>query len=164
MAGRASVISSDISSGLAAAVRTARGFDVSDQLDSIRRTDVVRGFEVGRDDAAAAVAGTIARLQGRRHRRSRRRPAMAGLAIGIIGIAGVIGIAAWWLRRRAAAVAVREERLDIEALDRSASEGMGTAIGSQAAALGRPESLPTGTAISDMTDEHTKGAMTPSET
>jgi len=147
MAGRASVISSDISSGLAAAVRTARGFDVSDQLDAIRRTDVVRGFEGGRDDAAAVVAETIARLQGRRHRRSRRRPAMAGLALGFIGIAGVVGVVAWWLRRRAAAIAVREERLDIEALDRSASEGMGTAIGSRAAALGRPESLPTAVEI-----------------
>jgi hypothetical protein len=168
MAGRASVISSDISSGLAAAVRTARGFDVSDQLGALRRTDAARGLEGGRD-AAAAVAETIARLQGRRHRRSRRRPAIAGLAIGIIGVAGVIGVAAWWLRRRAAAVAVRDERLDMEALDRSASEGMGTAIGSQAAALGPPESLPTAEAIADMaitdmTDEHTTGAMTPSAT
>ena len=147
MAGRASVISSDISSGFEAAVRTARGFDVSGQLDAIRRTDVVRGFEGGRDDAAAVVAETIARLQGRRHRRSRRRTAMAGLALGFIGIAGVVGVVAWWLRRRAAAIAVREERLDIEALDRSASEGMGTAIGSRAAALGRPESLPTAVEI-----------------
>jgi uncharacterized protein YjbJ (UPF0337 family) len=153
MAGQASLIASGISSGLAAAVRTAREFDATDQLDAIRRIDVTRGFENGRevvDDVAGALAETVARWQGRGRRRSRRGPAMVGLAIGIIG---VVTVAAWWVRRRAAAVAVREERLDREALDRSSSEGMGTAIGATNPPMNRQEET-------DMTDEHTKGAVT----
>lgn len=129
MAGRASLLSSDLSSGLAAAVRTARKVDLSDSLDAIR-TDVGERVEVGRElvgDAAGSVGVAVARMQGRSQRRSRRRPAMIGLTIGIIG---VIALAAWWLRRRAMNVVVEDEALDRELLDRAADDGMGTAIGS----------------------------------
>lgn len=129
MAGRASLLSSDLSSGLAAAVRTAREVDLSDSFDVIR-SDLGGGIEVGRGlvgDAADTLAETVARLQGRGHRRSRRRPAMVGLTIGIIG---VLVLAAWWVRRRAAEVAVEDEALDRELLDRAADDGMGTGIGS----------------------------------
>lgn len=129
MAGRASLLSSDLSSGLAAAVRTARKVDLSDSLDAIR-TDVGERVEVGRElvgDAAGSVGVAVARMQGRSQRRSRRRPAMIGLTIGIIGL---IVLAAWWRRRHAVDVVVEDEALDRELLDRAADDGMGTAIGS----------------------------------
>lgn len=129
MAGRASLLSSDLSSGLAAAVRTARKVDLSDSLDAIR-TDVGERVEVGRElvgDAAESVGVAVARMQGRSQRRSRRRPAMIGLIIGIIG---VLVLAAWWRRRHAVDVVVEDEALDRELLDRAADDGMGSAIGS----------------------------------
>ncbi len=129
MAGRASLLSSDLSSGLAAAVRTARKVDLSDSLDAIR-TDVGERVEVGRElvgDAAESLGVAVALVQGRSQRRSRRRPAMIGLTIGIIG---VIALAAWWLRRRAMDVVVEDDALDRELLDRAADDGMGAAIGS----------------------------------
>ena len=88
MASRTSLISSDISSGLAAAIRSAREIDVSDPMDAIRRIDVTHGIDVGREvvgDAAGALAETVARFPVRGRRRSRRRPALIGLAIGIVG-------------------------------------------------------------------------------
>ena len=141
MAGRASLISSGISSSLAAAVRTAREADLSDSLGVIQ-TDLGGGIEVGRDmvgDAAEALAENVARWQSRRHRRSRRRPAMIGLTIGIVS---VLAFVAWRLRRRAADVPLQSDRLDRDALDRAADEGMGTAIGSPTSALGQPERDP----------------------
>lgn len=129
MAAPSSVLASDLSSGLAAAVRTARKIDLSDSLDAIR-ADVGERVEVGRElvgDAAESVGEAVARMQGRSQRRSRRRPAMIGLAIGIIG---VIALAAWWRRRRAMDVVVEDEALDRELLDRAADDGMGSAIGS----------------------------------
>ncbi len=129
MTGRASLISSDISSGLAAAVRTAREVDLSDTVDVIR-TDFGERVEVGRElvgDAAEALGEVVARMQGRSRRRSRRRPALVGLAIGIVV---VIAFAAWWRRRRAVDIAVEDEALDRGALDRAADDGMGEAIGS----------------------------------
>ncbi len=128
MAGRA-LLTSDLSSGLAAAVRTARTIDLSDSLDVIR-SDVGERIEIGRElvgDAAESLGVAVARMQGRSQRRSRRRPVMIGLTIGIIG---VIALAAWWLRRRAMDVVVEDEALDRELLDRAADDGMGAAIGS----------------------------------
>jgi hypothetical protein len=127
-----------MSSGLAAAVRTAREVNLSEPLDVIR-TDLSGGIDVGRElvgDAAETLAETVARLQGRSRRRSWRRPAMVGLTIGIIA---VLAFAAWWLRRRAADVAVQDDRLDREPLDRAADEGMGTAIGSPTPEPSEPE-------------------------
>lgn len=129
MAGPSSVLASDLSSGLAAAVRTARKIDLSDSLDAIR-TDVGERVEIGRElvgDAAESVGAAVARMPGRSKRRSRRRPAMIGLAIGIIG---VIAVAAWWRRRHSMDVVVEDEALDRELLDRAADDGMGSAIGS----------------------------------
>ena len=141
MAGRASLISSGISSGLVAAVRTAREADLSDSLGVIR-TDLGEGIEVGRDmvgDAAEALTETVTRWQSQHHRQSRRRPAMIGLTIGIVGVLAVV---AWWLRRRAAKVPLESDRLDRDSLDRAAEEGMGTAIGSPTSELGQRESVP----------------------
>jgi len=101
MAGPSSLLSSDLSSGLEAAVRTARKVDLSDSLDAIR-TDLGERVEVGRElvgDAAASVGVAVARMQGRSQRRSRRRLAMIGLT-------------------------------NRELLDRAADDGMGAAIGS----------------------------------
>ena len=129
MAGLGSFVSSDLPSGLAAAVRTARKVDLSDAFDVIR-TDLGEGVEVGRElvgEAAESLGVAVARLQGRNQRRSRRRPAMIALTIGIIG---VVVLAAWWLRRRAVDVVVGDEGLDRGSLDRAADDGMGSAIGS----------------------------------
>lgn len=129
MAGRASVLSSDLSSGLAAAVNTARKVDLSDSLDAIR-TDVGERVEVGRElvgDAAESLGGAVARMQGRSQRKSRRRPLLIGLTIAIIG---VIVLAAWWRRRQAMDAVVDDEALDRDLLDRAADDGMGAAIGS----------------------------------
>jgi hypothetical protein len=143
MASRTSLISSDISSGLAAAIRSAREIDVSDPMDAIRRIDVSHGIDVGREvvgDAAGALAETVARFPVRGRRRSRRRPALIGLAIGIIG---AVVLAAWWLRRRPADDMTEEdERLDRDALERAADEGMGTAIGSPPDPSSRPDRVP----------------------
>jgi hypothetical protein len=139
----ASLDTRGISDGLATAMRTVRGFDASDPLDAIRRTDVRRGIDAGRevvDDAAGAVIETVARWQGRGRRRS-RRPAMVGVTIGIIA---AVLLAAWWRRRQASAVAVREERLDQEALDRSADEGMAPAVGARATVVDERERIPVG--------------------
>jgi hypothetical protein len=128
MAGRATLLSSDLSSGLAAAVRTARQVDLSDSLDAIR-TDVGERVEVGRElvgDAAESLGVAVARMQGRSQRRS-RRPALIALTIGIIG---VIVLAVWWRRRQAMDAVVDVEALDRELLDRAADDGMGSAIGS----------------------------------
>jgi len=143
MAAIASLDTRDISDGLATAMRTVRGFDASDSLDAIRRTDVRRGIDAGRevvDDAAGAVIETVARWQGRGRRRS-RRPAMVGLTIGIIA---AVLLAAWWRRRQASAVVAREERLDQEALDRSAEEGMAMAVGARAPVVDDQERIPVG--------------------
>ena len=129
MAGPVSLLSSDLASGLAAAIHTARKGDLSDSLDAIR-TDVGERVEVGRElvgDAAESVGVAVARMQGRSQRRSRRRRAMIGLTIGIIG---VIALAAWWRRRHAMDVVVEDEARDRELLDRAADDGMGAAIGS----------------------------------
>jgi len=129
MAGPSSRLSSDLSSGLEAAVRTARKVDLSDSLDVIR-TDVGERVEVGRElvgDAAESLGVAVARMQGRSQGRPRRRLAMIGLTIGIIG---VIALAAWWRRRRAMDVVVEDDALDRELLDRAADDGMGAAIGS----------------------------------
>lgn len=129
MAGPTSLLSSDLSSGLEAAVRSARNVDLSDSFDAIR-TDVGERVEIGRElvgDAAASVGVAVARMQGRSQRRSRRRLAMLGLAVGIIG---VIALAAWWRRCRAVDVVVDDAALDRELLDRAADDGMGSAIGS----------------------------------
>jgi hypothetical protein len=129
MAGRASLLSADLSSGLAAAVRTARQVDLSDSLDAIR-TDVGERVEVGRElvgDAAESLGVAVARVQGRSQGPSRRRLAMIGLVIGIVGL---VALVAWRRRRRAADVVVDDEALDRELLDRAADDGMGAAIGS----------------------------------
>ena len=129
MAGPGSLLSAELSSGLASAVRTARNVDLSDSLDAIR-IDVGERVEVGRElvsDAAESLGVAIARMQGRSQRRSRRRPAMIGLTIGIIG---VIALAVWWRRRRAMDVVVGDEVLDRGLLDGVADDGMGAAIGS----------------------------------
>lgn len=129
MAGPSSLLSSDLSSGLAAAVRTARNVDLSESLDAIR-TDVGERVEVGRElvgDAAESLGVAVARMQGRSQRGSRRRMAMIGLAIGIVGL---IVLAAWWRRRHAMDVVVEDEALDRGLLDRAADDGMGAAIGS----------------------------------
>ena len=129
MAGRGSLLTSDLSSGLAAAVRTARNVDLSDSLDAIR-TDVGERVEVGRElvgDAAESLGVAVARMQGRSQRRSRRGPALIGLTLGIIG---VIVLAVWWRRRHAMDVVVENEALDRELLDRAADDGMGSAIDS----------------------------------
>lgn len=109
---------------------------------AIRRIDVTRGIEVGRDvvgEAAAAVAETVARFPVRSRRRSRRRPALIGLAIGIIG---AMVLAAWWLRERRVVAGARDERLDLQAVERAAGEGMGTTIKSPLTTLGEPERSP----------------------
>ena len=115
MAGASSLLSSDLSGGLAAAVRTARNVDLSDSLEAIR-TDVGERVEVGRElvgDAADSVGAAVARMQGRNQGPPRRRLALIGLAIGIVG---VIALAAWWRRRQA---------MDVVAAD----DGMGSATG-----------------------------------
>lgn len=129
MAGPSSLLSADLPSGLAAAVRTARQVDLSDSLDAIR-TEAGERVEVGRElvgDAAESLGMAVARMRGRSQRRSRRGPAMIGLAIGIIG---VIALAAWWRRRQGMNAVVEDETLDRELLDRAADDGMGAAIGS----------------------------------
>lgn len=129
MAGPGSLLAADLSSGIAAAVRTARQVDLSDSLDAIR-TDVGERVEVGRElvgDAAESVGLAVARMQGRSQGPPRRRLAMIGLAVGIIG---VIALAAWWRRRRAMDVVAEVEALDRDLLDRAADDGMGAAIGS----------------------------------
>jgi hypothetical protein len=122
MAGPGSHLSSELSSGLAAAVRTAQNVDLSDSLDAIR-TDVGERFEFGRElvgDAAESLGVAVARVQGRSQRRSRRRPATIVLTIGLIG---AIALAAWWLRRRPMDVVAEDEAPDRELPDRAA-EGM----------------------------------------
>lgn len=129
MAGPSSLLSSDVSGGLEAAVRTARKVDLSESLDAIR-ADVGERVEVGRElvgDAAQSVGVAVARMQGRSQGGPRRRLAMIGLAVGIIG---VIALAAWWRRRRALEVVVEDVALDRDLLDRAADDGMGGAIGS----------------------------------
>ena len=129
MAGPSSLLASDLSSGLEAAVRTARKVDLSDSLDAIR-TDVGERVEVGRElvgDAAESVGVAVARMQGRSQGPSRRRLALIGLAIGIVG---VIALAAWWRRRHAMDGVVDDEARDRDLLDRAADDGMGAAIGS----------------------------------
>lgn len=138
MAGRAGLIPADITSGLAAAVHTAREVDLSDPLDAIR-TDLSGGIGAGRElvgDAAETLAEALARSLGRERRRSRRRPAAIVLGIGIIGL---LVLAAWWLRRRTMDLAFEDKALDRASLDRAADDGMGTAIGAPAPEPGEPE-------------------------
>ena len=60
MAGPSSLLSSDLSGGLTAAVRTARNVDLSDSLDAIR-TDVGERVEASVVWGAAAVARDLNR-------------------------------------------------------------------------------------------------------
>jgi hypothetical protein len=143
MAVIASLDSREISGGLATAIRTVREFDASDSLEAIRRTDVRRGIDAGRevvDDAAGAVIDSVARWQGRGQRRW-RRPALVGLTIGIIG---AVLLAAWWRRRRDLLVSVQEEQLDRDASDRAADEGMGMSVGAPTASVDQPDRVTVG--------------------
>lgn len=124
---------------------TARGLDLPDPRDALRRVDLAGGLDLGRALAQEAIksigeAMPVVRIE-RRPRPSRaRRWAILGLAIALGALA--VTMAARQAGRRAMGRSMDRWRLDREADDRAANEGMGTAIGARNAALEATRRVP----------------------
>ena len=124
---------------------TTRELDLPDPRDALRRVDLAGGLELGRTLAHEAIgslgeAMPVVRIE-RRSRRSRaRRWAIAVLAIGLVAMAATM--AAKQAQRRAMTRSIERWRLDREALDRAANEGMGTAVGALGSALEATRRVP----------------------
>jgi hypothetical protein len=112
----------------------------------VRRADVPRRFETGKDAASDAIRSAVEHIPGRQ-RRNPWRPWVPGLTI--VSVLAVLAIASWWMARNAALSTTREvdRELDEDAVDRATSEGMpaaadvhgpsnGTAKGAAADGLG----------------------------
>lgn len=107
--------------------RTTPEIDFPDPSELVRRLDVPRRLDAGRELAVEVLGRAMERTPAAR-RRERRRRAIVAATVGLV----VAGIATWAVRRIADRQALRAEtrRFDRESAERAAGEGMGTAIGS----------------------------------
>ncbi len=124
---------------------TTRELDLPDPRDALRRVDLAGGLELGRTLAHEAIgslgeAMPVVRIERRSSRSRARRWAIAVLAIGLVAMATTM--AAKQAQRRAMTRSIERWRLDREALDRAANEGMGTAVGALGSALEATRRVP----------------------
>jgi ABC-type nickel/cobalt efflux system permease component RcnA len=118
--------------------RRIRDFTVDGGTELVKRADLPRLVEAGRDTAVAAVSDAKDRITGRRRRRTRSLA-----SISVVAIALAVGAGAWWFIRGSGASVLRrfradhdsDENLDItidqafdaDAHSRATDDGMGHA-------------------------------------